>query len=109
VAPFGSAQGRLELVPFPVEVKCKVKIKVNIKVKGIGQECPIHTRYAVSGELPEAVWVRVRGQGSFGAKGAPQDDNVYSLATFRLDANPVWVFGITPRGTPPESRSLDSA
>src|ERR1700689_2721874 len=62
------------LLPFPV--------KVRIKVKGIGRECPIRTGYAISGELPAVAWVRVRVQGSFGAKGAPQDDNVYSLAVF---------------------------
>ncbi len=32
---------------------------------------------AVRGELPEAAGMRIRVQGSFGAKNAPQDDRVF--------------------------------
>ena len=36
------------------------------------------------GELPESSRVRERVQGSFGAKGAPQDDSVFLATAFSL-------------------------
>jgi hypothetical protein len=39
-APFGCAQGRLELVPFPNRLG---DLGIKINVKGSGQECPLHT------------------------------------------------------------------
>jgi hypothetical protein len=45
----------VELVPFPINIK--------IKVRGSGQECPLHTIYAIRGELPDVVVVRMSVQG----------------------------------------------
>jgi hypothetical protein len=41
----------MELVPFPIKIK--------IKVAGSGQECPLHTIYAIWGELPDVVVARM--------------------------------------------------
>ncbi len=51
----GADVARVELVPFPINIK--------IKVRGSGQECPLHTIYAIRGELPDVVVVRMSVQG----------------------------------------------